>query len=419
MDMGITSIGESVRIAVNSIRGAKVRAGLTILGVAIGVTAVMAIAALVQGINQGVADALNQLGEETFFLMRHFGSGIEVHDGSTPEWANRPKLEVADAEAIRRLDSIRLVTYRSSDTGTAIHKGERATNTPIVGTTEDWAEIDGGEMIDGRNFTDAEDRAGSAVAVVNEALVRGLFPTGVAVGKEFRVSGINGNVRLRVIGVYREPPSAFQQLGENQAWLVVPYETLARNFRTFPDAFGILIKPQRGVPQEEAIDEVIALMRQRHSLRPGQQNDFDVVPQAKLLEGFKAFTGTFFLVMIALASIGLMVGGVGVIGIMMIAVTERTREVGVRRAAGAKRAEILVQFLVEAVLLTLVGAIVGMFAGWGIARLVAALSPIPAAVPVWAVVAAVAASAATGVGFGLYPALRASRLDPVAALRYE
>ena len=190
--MNLSSVAESFSIAVNSIRGAKVRAGLTILGVAIGVTSVMAMAALVQGINQGVAEALDQLGEETFFLMRHFGSGIEVHDGSTPEWASRPKLEVADAEAIRRLDSIRLVSYRNSSQGTAVHKGERVANTPVVGTTEDWAEIDGGEMIEGRNFTVAEERAGSAVAVVNEALVRGLFPTGIAVGKEFRVSGVEG-----------------------------------------------------------------------------------------------------------------------------------------------------------------------------------------------------------------------------------
>jgi putative ABC transport system permease protein len=351
--------------------------------------------------------------------MRHFSAGIEVHDGSTPEWANRPQLEVVDADAVRRLDSIRLVSYRNSSVGTAVHKGERAPNTIVVGTTEEWAEIDGGEMIEGRNFTAAEQRAGNAVAVVNEALVRGLFPTGVAVGKELRVSGVRGSVRLRVIGVYREPPSAFQELGEKQPWVVIPYEALDRNFQTWEGEFGILVKPARGVSQEEAMDDVIALMRQRHSLRPAEPNDFDVVPQAKLLESFKSFTGTFFLVMIALASIGLLVGGVGVIGIMMIAVTERTREIGVRKAIGAKRGEILTQFLVEAVLLTFVGAVTGMLLGWGVARTVAALTPIPAAVPLWAVVAALAAAVGTGVGFGLYPAIRASRLDPVVALRYE
>jgi len=417
--MNLASVSESFSIALASILGAKIRAGLTVLGVAIGVTAVMAMASLVQGINQGVADALNQLGEETFFVLRYFSSGVMVSDGSTPEWANRPMLETDDAEAIARLSSIRLASYRNTSIGTVAHKGERVPSVPVVGTTEEWAEIDGGEMIEGRNFTSTEDRAASAVAVVNEALVRGLFPTGIALGKELRVSGVRGALNVRVVGVYREPPSAFQELGEKQPWLIVPYETLVRHLETRPEEFGILIKPRRGVPQDQAIDEVIALMRQRHSLRPGEANDFDVVPQAKFLESFKAFTGTFFLVMIALASIGMMVGGVGVIGIMMIAVTERTREIGVRKAIGARRNEILVQFLIEAVLLTFVGVVFGMLAGWGIARLVAALTPIPAAVPVWAVLVALLAAVGTGVGFGFYPAVRASRLDPVTALRYE
>ena len=417
--MNVSSLAESFSIALASIRGAKVRAGLTILGVAIGVTAVMAMASLVQGINHGVAEALDQIGAETFFLMRHFSAGIQISDGSTPEWESRPWLEVDDAEAIRRLDSIRLVSYRNADMGTVIHRGERVSNIPIVGTTEDWAEIDGGEMVEGRNFTSAEQRAGSAVAVVNEALVRGLFPTGIALGKDLRATALRGGTRLRIVGIYREAPNAFQELGSEQPWLVIPYETLERNFWIRKDEFGILIKPWPDVSQEEAMDEVIALMRQRHALRPGDPNDFDVIPQAKLLESFKAFTGTFFLVMIALASIGLMVGGVGVVGIMMIAVTERTREIGVRKAIGARRGEILVQFLIEAVLLTFVGAVIGMLVGWGIARLVAEISPIPAAVPVWAVLAALGAAVGTGVGFGFYPAVRASRLDPVTALRYE
>ncbi len=417
--MNLTSFTESFAIALGSIRTAKVRAALTILGVAIGVTSVTAMSALVQGIKSGVAEALNQLGEETFFVMRHFQAGIMISDGSTPEWANRPDLEVADADAIRKLDSIRLVTYRNGEEATAVYQGDRLPNTPVIGQTEEWAEIAGGEMIEGRNFTTTEERAGSLVAVGNEALVKGLFPTGISIGKEIRVSGIRGGVRLRVIGVYREAPNAFQKLGESQPWVIVPYETLVRHFRVFPDGFGILVKPRRGVAQEEAMDEVIALMRQRHSLRPGEPNDFDVIPQAQLLQSFDNFTRVFFMVMIALASIGLLVGGVGVVGIMTIAVTERTREIGVRKAIGARRSEILFQFLVEAVLLTLAGVVIGLLAGWGVARLVARLTPITAAVPIWSVVAALLAAIATGVGFGFYPAVRASRLEPVTALHYE
>jgi len=413
--MNLASFSESFSIAVAALRAAKARAALTVLGVAIGVTAVMAMSALVQGINQGVAEAFNQLGQETFFVMRHFQAGVNVNDGSTQPWMHRPNLEISDVEAIRRLESIGMVGYRSDAFASASARGEKIAGLPVLGMSENWGEVDGGEIIEGRNFTEADDRSSAPVVVINQAVSKQLFPTGIAVGKEVRV----GNARLRVIGLYREPPNAFQKLAADNPVAVVPYRTLLKNFDTWPDAFSILLKPKKGLKQDEVMDSVIALMRQRHSLRPGDPNDFDVVPQAKMLESFQAFTSTFFLIMIAMASIGLTVGGVGVIGIMMIAVTERTKEIGVRKALGARRSEILVQFLVEAVLVTLVGAIIGMLAGWGIARLVAALTPIPAAVPLWAVVTALCAAVVTGIGFGLYPAARASKLDPVTALRYE
>jgi len=167
------------------------------------------------------------------------------------------------------------------------------------------------------------------------------------------------------------------------------------------------------------MDEVVATLRSLRSLKPGQENTFSIVTQDKLLDSWNQVSGMFFLVMIALSSIGLMVGGVGVVAIMMISVTERTREIGVRKALGATRREILWQFLVEAATLTLVGGAAGMIAGGGIAWLISVVTPIPAYVPAWSIAAALGASALTGVGFGLYPANRAARLDPVDALRYE
>jgi putative ABC transport system permease protein len=167
------------------------------------------------------------------------------------------------------------------------------------------------------------------------------------------------------------------------------------------------------------MDEVTATLRSMRGLKPGQENTFALVTQDKLLETWHQVTGVFFLVMLVLSSIGLMVGGVGVVAIMMISVTERTREIGVRKALGATRRAILWQFLVEASTLTLVGGAVGMLAGGGLAFLLSRVTPIPAHVPLWSVVAALAASAFTGVGFGLYPASRAARLDPIEALRYE
>ncbi len=181
----------------------------------------------------------------------------------------------------------------------------------------------------------------------------------------------------------------------------------------------LAVGPAPGYTQQQSMDEVVATLRSLRGLKPGQDNNFSIVTQDKLLDSWNKVTGMFFLVMLVLSSIALMVGGVGVVAIMMISVTERTREIGVRKALGATRRAILWQFLVEAATLTLVGGAAGMLAGGLVAWLLSLVTPIPAHVPVWSIVAALTASALTGIGFGLYPASRASRLDPVEALRYE
>jgi putative ABC transport system permease protein len=180
-----------------------------------------------------------------------------------------------------------------------------------------------------------------------------------------------------------------------------------------------LVSPSPDVTVQDAIDDVTATLRGMRGLRPAEENNFSIVTQDKLLESWNQVTGMFFLVMIALSSVGLMVGGVGVVAIMMISVTERTREIGVRKALGAKRREILWQFLVEAATLTLVGGACGMLIGGVISFMIATFTPLPAKIPVYSVVAALGMSVLTGVLFGLYPAAKAARLDPVEALRYE
>jgi putative ABC transport system permease protein len=180
-----------------------------------------------------------------------------------------------------------------------------------------------------------------------------------------------------------------------------------------------MVSPRDSVTVQEAIDDVTTVMRSMRNLRPAQVDNFSIVTQDKMLETWNQLTGVFFLVMIALSSVGLMVGGVGVVAIMMISVTERTREIGVRKALGATRREILWQFLVEASTLTLIGGAAGLVVGALIAMVISTATPIPAEVPLWSVVTALLASALTGIGFGMYPAARAARLDPVDALRYE
>jgi putative ABC transport system permease protein len=220
-----------------------------------------------------------------------------------------------------------------------------------------------------------------------------------------------------VIGVYHYKASFLA--GGNRPRAVVPLETARRVLNAPMEDMGIAVVPFSHVARDEAIDDVTAAMRGRRGLRPSADNNFAIITQDMLFDTYNKIFGMFFLVMIVLSAIGLLVGGVGVVAIMMISVTERTREIGVRKALGATRAAILWQFLVEAVTLTGIGAVIGLIFGTLVAVVIRAATPVEAAVPPLAIVAALGASAITGVLFGMLPAIRASRLDPVAALRYE
>jgi putative ABC transport system permease protein len=200
---------------------------------------------------------------------------------------------------------------------------------------------------------------------------------------------------------------------------MIPHGSLIKDLPYFPGWMDMFVVPEDSVPVDRAIDDVTMAMRYMRGLRPGQRNNFDAVTQDVYVQAVNSFTLVARVLMIALSMVGLIVGGIGVVAIMMISVTERTREIGVRKALGATKREILWQFLVEAATLTLVGGLVGMVAGWGIALLLGAATPIPAYVPLSSVIVALVAAATTGLVFGIYPATRAARLDPVEALRYE
>jgi putative ABC transport system permease protein len=220
-----------------------------------------------------------------------------------------------------------------------------------------------------------------------------------------------------VIGVWVEPDALFQSADRPR--IAMPHTTFTKVADYWRGWMDFTVIPTETATVQEAQDQVVSALRAKRGLKPGDENTFDVVTQDKLLDTFNGMTRVFFLVMLALSGVGLMVGGVGVVAIMMISVTERTREIGVRKALGATRAEIMFQFLVEAATLTLVGGAAGLILGGLITLGVNKWTPIPAAIPLWSVVAALVASVITGVFFGLYPANRASKLDPVEALRYE
>ena len=411
----MTPLLEGVGIALESLRANKARAALTILGVAIGVMVVMVIAAMISGINRSVANTFEQIAPRTFLVWRIFQAGVTIDDGTDENspWRRNPPIREVEADRIAMLPSVRYVTRREESEAEIEFGDVRLGSVTVSGLSSQWVEVNGGDVFPGRNFTRMEDLANSPVVVINTKLESQLFRGRDPIGQVVKVAGMP----FTVIGVYTPPPNLFS--GASPPFAGIPHGAFVKYVPYFKGWMRLAVSPAPGFTQQQAMDEVTATLRSIRQLKPGQENTFSIITQDKLLDSWNQITGMFFLVMMVLSSIGLMVGGVGVVAIMMISVTERTREIGVRKALGATRRAILWQFLVEASTLTLVGGAVGMVAGGGLAFLLSRVTPVPAHVPLWSVVAALAASAFTGVGFGLYPASRAARLDPIEALRYE
>jgi putative ABC transport system permease protein len=412
---GLSGVFEGVGIALESLRSNKARAALTILGVAIGVMVVMLMAALISGINKQVAGVFESIAPRTFLVWRFFQAGVNISDGSeeSSPWRRNPPINELEADRVRLLPSVRFVTRREESSATVEFKDLRLESVNISGLSAEWVEVNGGDIYPGRTFTRTEDLSNSAVAVINRKLEDQLFRGRDPIGQTIHIAG----VPFMVIGVYTQPPSLFS--GAAPPFVGVPHGAFVKTVPYLKGWMRLAVSPAAGYTQQESMDEVVTTLRAMRGLKPNQENTFSIVTQDKLLDSWNQVTGMFFLVMLVLSSIGLMVGGVGVVAIMMISVTERTREIGVRKALGATRRAILWQFLVEASTLTLVGGAVGMLGGGFFAFVISQLTPIPANVPLWSIVAALLVSALTGIGFGLYPASRAARLDPVEALRYE
>ena len=411
----MTGLFEGVGIALDSLRANKARAALTILGVAVGVMVVMVIAAMISGINRSVSNIFESIAPRTFLVWRFFQPGVNVSNGSdeSSPWRRNPVITEVEADRIALLPSVRYVTRRDESSATVEYGDRRLESVEVSGLSAPWVEVNGGDVHPGRTFTRLEDLANDAVAVINTKLEEQLFRGRDPIGQTIHVAGAS----FKVIGVYVPPPNLFS--GATPPFVGIPHGAFVKHVPYVRGLMRLAVAPAPAYTQQEAMDEVVATLRSLRGLKPGQDNKFSIVTQDKLLDSWNKISGMFFLVMLVLSSIGLIVGGVGVVAIMMISVTERTREIGVRKALGATRRAIQWQFLVEASTLTLVGGVVGMLAGGVLAFAVSRLTPIPAHVPLWSVLAALAASALTGIGFGLYPANKAARLDPVEALRYE
>ena len=410
-----TTFDENVIIAFDNLRANKRRSGLTMLGGVIGGATVMTMASIVRGVREQILNTLEVAGPSTFYVMKVF-SQQPLNPEALPKWVRiRPDLAETEAAAIDRLPEIAYGAIWNQVMGRMDYRGERTQVTSVYGADSRFTLIMGGELSVGRWFTPSEERAGAPVAVILDSHARRLFGRLDPIGKTMLIAG----KPVQVIGLYEPPANIFTPPGA-ETGAIVPYRFADHAY--YIDKTNMLfiaVKPRDGVSVASAQEAVTVQLREMRKLRPGDGNTFDLITQDQILDIFNSITGVFFFVMLVLASVALMVGGIGVMAIMMVSVTDRTREIGLRKALGATRRDILQQFLVEAATLTGMGGTVGIIVGLLTGSIATRLLNIQASPPWGLTLIAVAVSVGIGLVFGVLPARRASRLDPIEALRYE
>ena len=408
-------LGHNVTMALDNLRASKLRSALTILGVVMGVATVMTMATIVSGVRNQIVRTIEVAGPSTFYVLRWFSTTPVDPQNLPKEVRIRPELAVAEAERVKRLPEVGYASIWAQTFVRLEYAGVRTQGMAVFGADERYTEIQGGELVAGRWFTPAELKAGANVVVLQETQARRVFGREEPLGKVLRVGGRPATV----IGLWQEPANIFAPPGQ-EVGAIIPFRFLDRSY-TYDktNALWIPVKPRAGVSVSEAQSAVTVALREMRRLKPGDPNSFDLVTQDQILDTFNSLTSVFFLVMIALSSVALLVGGIGVMAIMMVSVTDRTREIGVRKAIGATRADIRQQFLVEAATLTLLGGGVGIAVGLGLGRVAGWALAVESSPPGTAAAIATVVSIAIGLAFGLLPAQRAARLDPIEALRYE
>lgn len=415
MAFRISNVAEGVVLALDAMRASKLRSALTILGVVIGVTTVMVMASLVNGIQTQIFASVENASPQTFYVVRFFSSVPLNPDRLPPEVRARKVLDEADAEALRRSDQLRYAGLMVQVQQKIEVAGIQSQGLMIYGADNSYLEIQGGSLLSGRFFSQSELKSGRPVVVLEQEVAERLFGRTDPLGDLVRIGGTS----FTVIGIYAKPDNIFQPPGASDGG-IVPFRAAKQNFQyDETNSLFIAVLAQRGVSVPVAKDAAIATLRRARGHRPSVPNSFDVITQDQILDTITSLTSAFFLVMIALSSVALLVGGIGVMAIMMVSVTDRTHEIGLRKALGATKNEILWQFLVEAATLTGVGGLLGIIVGLLIGELLKMVLALDSGAPLWSAVVAVTASVGIGLIFGMIPAGRAARMDPVEALRHE
>jgi putative ABC transport system permease protein len=434
--MRLTLFGEVIRMAYDTVRSNKMRSGLTVLGVVIGITAIVGMTSMIRGFDESLRDMIRTIGPNIITIQRagplSFANGVEF-----AEIMKRPNLSISDARAIEaEAETLKVVDVQLGVPGMApptqdrvFYRDLKTRPMIIFGTTENFSVGTELGLTYGRFFNGTEVQYRKNVVVLGRTPYQALFEQSGTdpIGKMVRV----GAERFTVIGVFDKRPGVGGFNAGQDDFVVIPYTRYQTQYGLSGVSVGrgtrrgvaipiqIAAVVRDGVELKDAIAEIEKIMRIRHGLKLDEKNDFDVATQDAILGLWDQISAGTMLALVVLSSIALLVGGIGVMAIMSISVTERTREIGVRKALGARRAEILFQFLMEAAFLTSLGGILGVTLGAGIGWLVHLVTGFPVSLPWWSFAIGLGFSASVGIFFGMWPAVKASRLDPIEALRYE
>ncbi len=404
-------VWESVRIAFQSLFANKLRSILTLIGMIIGVMTLIAIVSVINGMNNYVSGTINAMGSSTFIIDKY---GVITSEEDYFKAQKRKDLVAADISAIaKNCEDCAMVGGATRKIIITVKRRNLSIGgTFLQGVTPNFLEVTDYDIDYGRSFTKSDAQKRRSMAIVGPDVVDNLFPGIDPIGRNIKINGYY----FTIIGVAKPKGSTFGVNADN--WVVIPLTTYEKYFSN-QETIVIFAKASSYSRMEDAMDEARVVLRSRHHIKYSEPDDFDMMTSEGLIDMFQNFTRIAWIVLVGVSSISLIVGGIVIMNIMLVAVTDRTREIGIRKAVGAKRRDIMWQFLVESLTLSLVSGILGILCGAGVSLLVASATPIPSSVELWSVLAGVGISSAIGLFFGIYPAMKAARLDPIVALRYE
>jgi putative ABC transport system permease protein len=404
-------IKESLVLAVDAMRANKMRSILTSLGIIIGVMTIIAMMTIIQGLQNYMVAQLSVLGSNTFQVQKD--PAIQFHD-LDEETRNRKKLTLEQAYAIKKAPAVKAVGPETWIWGQVIRYKEEKTNPDVIlaGATPEFQVANGYFVDEGRFLTQEDVDLRRQVIVLGQDIVDFLFPHTNPIEKDVRI----GANKFKVIGTLEEVGTSFGQSQDN--YVVIPITTFEKIYGD-KRSLNITVQAKSVELMDTAIEQTTGILRAVRKVSPGKPNDFEIFTSQSLIDTFNDLSRGVKIASIGIALISLLVGGIGIMNIMLVSVTERTREIGIRKSVGAKQMDILWQFIIEAIILSNIGGFLGSIAGMAIGALVGAFTPLPAAIPVWAVFLGIGFCSLVGLFFGIYPAAKAARLDPIEALRYE